>query len=318
MSSLSDIISLFSRDHLHMTELFFFLSFSQNIFVLSRLNCQKFFFSIFSTHLHFHKKNWSVFDSWSVFMINWMATDIEFSSCSSSLLDSGFESAPPKPPPRKKRSKSTWSLVEKEPDCFESYTNADRKSSTNAFSDFFAPFKNFAPSAKEKLKQSFWSLVILFGKMSLMNERSLIFSTSFHFVDDDSDESTALRGGMVSRSFTARRSCAFTQTRRWFSSARDNEKRRESNCFECFLEWPQALHRPDYSWGDAFWFFSLMWNIFNILFLLIAAGSSSFWRAKLPKYSRTYSTSISIRNARHKSKWSDLEETSIKRKVGAE
>lgn len=93
-----------------------------------------------------------------------MATDIELSSCSSSLVDSGFESSPPKPPPRKKRSKSTWSLVEKEPNRFESYTNFDRKSSATTFSDFFSPLKNFAPSAKERLKQSFWSLVNLLGK----------------------------------------------------------------------------------------------------------------------------------------------------------
>lgn len=37
-----------------------------------------------------------------------MATDIEFSSCSSSIVDSGFESvtkSTPRPPPRKKRIK---------------------------------------------------------------------------------------------------------------------------------------------------------------------------------------------------------------------
>jgi hypothetical protein len=33
----------------------------------------------------------------------------------------------------------------------------ERKTSTKTFSGFF---KNFAPSAKEKLKQSFWTLVI--------------------------------------------------------------------------------------------------------------------------------------------------------------
>lgn len=83
-----------------------------------------------------------------------MATDIEFSSCSSSLIDSGFESPPPIPPPRKKRSKSTWSLVEKDEDRFET---CDRKSSSKGFSVFL---RNFAPSAREKLKQSFWTLVI--------------------------------------------------------------------------------------------------------------------------------------------------------------
>lgn len=51
-----------------------------------------------------------------------MATDIEFSSCSSSIVDSGFESATPRPPPRKKREKNceisdyekkekTWSSI---------------------------------------------------------------------------------------------------------------------------------------------------------------------------------------------------------------
>lgn len=49
-----------------------------------------------------------------------MATDIEFSSCSS-IVDSGFESATPRPPPRKKRIKTceisnekkekTWSSI---------------------------------------------------------------------------------------------------------------------------------------------------------------------------------------------------------------
>lgn len=85
-----------------------------------------------------------------------MATDFEFSSCSSSLVDSGFESSPPIPPPRKKRSKSTWSLVEKKQDRFETYTRYDRKSSSKGFSVFL---KNFAPSARDKLKQSFWTLV---------------------------------------------------------------------------------------------------------------------------------------------------------------
>lgn len=88
-----------------------------------------------------------------------MATDNEISSCSSSLVDSGFESPPPKPPPRKRRTKSTWSLIDTEPELEMVKFSSGKKSSSRAFSEFFAPFKNFAPNAKEKLKQSFWSLV---------------------------------------------------------------------------------------------------------------------------------------------------------------
>lgn len=98
-----------------------------------------------------------------------MATDIEFSSCSASELDSGFESSRPKPPPRKKRSKSTWSLVEKDQDRFETYIGPNKKSSTS-FSEFFAPFKNFAPSAKDRLKQSFWTLVTRFDEVAQTEE----------------------------------------------------------------------------------------------------------------------------------------------------
>jgi CCR4-NOT transcriptional regulation complex NOT5 subunit len=84
-----------------------------------------------------------------------MATDIENSSCSSSLIDSGFESSSaPKPPPRKKRSKSTWSLVR---DDEEQEKIVEKKSSSKNFSRFL---KTFGPSAKEKLKQSWWTLVI--------------------------------------------------------------------------------------------------------------------------------------------------------------
>lgn len=83
-----------------------------------------------------------------------MATDIEFSSCSSSLVDSGFESSPPKAPPRRKRSKSTWSLAEKVPE-------VTRRKSSTLFSEILAPLKNFAPTARDRLKQSFWSLVLI-------------------------------------------------------------------------------------------------------------------------------------------------------------
>lgn len=98
------------------------------------------------------------FHSRSVLHCNRMATDIDNSSCSSSLVDSGFESSPPKPPPRKKRSKSTWSLAVNDQEANEI---VEKKSTTKAFSEFL---KTFAPSAKEKLKQSFWTLVTLLGE----------------------------------------------------------------------------------------------------------------------------------------------------------
>lgn len=84
-----------------------------------------------------------------------MATDIENSSCSSSLVDSGFESSTvPKPPPRKKRSKSTLNLAENDQVQEKMF---EKNASTKRFSQFL---KTFGPSAKEKLKLSWWSLVI--------------------------------------------------------------------------------------------------------------------------------------------------------------
>lgn len=108
-----------------------------------------------------------------------MATDIEFSSCSSSVADSGFESSPPKAPPRKKRSKSTWSLAEKEPEV------ARRKSST-LFSEILAPLKNFGPSARDRLKQSFWSLVLIawLANRHRVMQRSDVYVNPSGFVSD--------------------------------------------------------------------------------------------------------------------------------------
>ena len=84
-----------------------------------------------------------------------MATDIENSSCSSSLVDSGFESSTiPKPPPRKKRSKSTLNLAENDQ---VHVKNFEKNAITKTFSHFL---KTFGPSAKEKLKLSLWTLVI--------------------------------------------------------------------------------------------------------------------------------------------------------------
>lgn len=108
-----------------------------------------------------------------------MATDIEFSSCSSSVADSGFESSPPKAPPRKKRSKSTWSLAEKEPEV------ARRKSST-IFSEIFAPLKSFGPSARDRLKQSFWSLVlnVLLANRHRVMQKVVFYVNPSGFVSD--------------------------------------------------------------------------------------------------------------------------------------
>lgn len=108
-----------------------------------------------------------------------MATDIDLSSCSSSVADSGFESSPPKAPPRKKRSKSTWSLAEKEPEV------ARRKSST-IFSEIFAPLKSFGPSARDRLKQSFWSLVlnVLLANRHRVMQKVVFYVNPSGFVSD--------------------------------------------------------------------------------------------------------------------------------------
>lgn len=124
-----------------------------------------------------------------------MATDIELSSCSSSLVDSGFDSAsPPKPPPRRKKSKSTWNLVEKDQEQQLEFVkfSTGRKSSSSAITDFF---KNFAPVAKEKIKQSFWTLVKRFGgdkRKSSPGTVVLSFPYFFSFVDDNRDKSAAV------------------------------------------------------------------------------------------------------------------------------
>lgn len=188
-----------------------------------------------------------------------MATDIEFSSCSSSLVDSGFESPPPIPPPRKKRSKSTWSLVEKDIDRFESYSGCDRKSGSKGFSVFL---KNFAPSAREKLKQSFWTLVTSAWDEATFATELLIFIGLICFPDDDSDKSTALRGGMVSRCFASRRSREASQTRRWLFGEGNDEKRWKSDRIKRLLERAQTFHRTNYGWGVWWrnWFYFLRWK----------------------------------------------------------
>lgn len=157
-----------------------------------------------------------------------MATDNEFSSCSSSLVDSGFESSPPKPPPRQRRSKSTWSLAERDRDELELVKfSSGRKSSSKSFSGFFAPLKNFAPNAREKLKQSFWSLVMFGAEWHVTDVMidELTFSIPLSLSDDNSNESTAIRGRMVSWRSASRRSCAATQNRRRFSGARNDAER---------------------------------------------------------------------------------------------
>ncbi|CRL07874.1 CLUMA_CG020915, isoform A [Clunio marinus] len=95
-----------------------------------------------------------------------------------SSKDNSFETSPPKPPPRKKRAQSTLNLCEKDREQFElvHFKNGRKANNKLAFTSFFAPFKNFAPSAREKLKQSFWSL------MTIATNRPLYEEEWFHGV----------------------------------------------------------------------------------------------------------------------------------------
>ena len=55
----------------------------------------------------------------------------------------------------------------------------------------------------------------------------------------------------------------------------------------------------------------------NKIILKYFPGSLSLRRAEFSKYSRIDSPPVPIRNARYRSKWGNIEETSIKRKMGA-